>query len=61
MKKIGLFTILVLLGIIIFAFSLHGCRNAKKNKNEEINLVVNKKPEIKAIESFHTSKHIREL
>lgn len=58
MKKIGLFTILVLLGIIIIAFSLHGCRNDKKNKNEEINLVVNKKPAIKAIESFHTSKHI---
>lgn len=58
MKKIGLFTILVLLGIIVIAFLLHGCRNDKKNKNEEINLVVNKKPAIKAIESFHTSKHL---
>ena len=56
LKRIGLVTISVLLGIGIFALSLQGCKNKKKS-DEANDLVVNKKPQIKVTKTFHTIKN----
>lgn len=58
MKRIRPISILALLGIITFAFSLHSCKNNKKKQDKVVNLAIDKKPEIKNKKSFHTSKHI---